>query len=240
MTLPRLRQLVIAAHTLDTASQLAEVLGLGAPYIDPGVAEFCLENRVYAIGDQFLEVVVPAAETAPAARFLKRGGEGGYMAIFQTAHLAAARARADAAGIRRVWNIDLEDISASHLHPGDIGGAIVSLDEARPPESWRWAGPGWEARSTPGALTGAVLTSPEPDRLAARWANVLGADAHGGFVKPPGPGIDIRPGPEDRLTHFRIALPDPGPAAARAIRLGLDVVDTEVMLGGVGLVLGAL
>ncbi len=239
MTLPRLRQMVIAAYSLDTAGELAEVLGLGAPYIDPGVAEFGLENRVYAIGDQFLEVVIPTAETAPAARFLKRGGAGGYMAIFQTADLAAARARTDAAGIRRVWNTDLDDIAASHLHPGDIGGAIVSLDEARPPESWRWAGPGWEARRVPGALTGAVLTSPEPGRLAARWANVIGADAHGSLVKLPGAGIDIRPGPQDRLTHLRIALPDPGPAAARAIRLGLDVVGTEVTLGGVGLVLEA-
>ena len=132
MTAPRLRQLVIAAETLETADQLSELLGLGPPFVDPGVQEFGLENRVYAIGDQFLEVVVPMAETAPARRFIERAGEGGYMAIFQTHDLDTLRARVDRLGIRRVWNIDLPDISASHLHPADIGGAIVSVDEARP------------------------------------------------------------------------------------------------------------
>ena len=72
----RLRQLVIAAGSLDVADTLADVLGLGEAFLDPGVAEFGLVNRVYAIGDQFLEVVVPTALTAPAGRFLARGGDG--------------------------------------------------------------------------------------------------------------------------------------------------------------------
>ena len=76
MTAPRLRQLVIAAETLETADRLGELLGLGAPFIDPGVKEFGLENRVYAIGDQFLEVVVPMTDSAPARRFIDRGDGG--------------------------------------------------------------------------------------------------------------------------------------------------------------------
>ena len=107
MTAPRLRQLVIAAETLEAADQLGELLELGAPFVDPGVKEFGLENRVYALGDQFLEVVVPMADSAPARRFIDRVGEGGYMAIFQTDDLNALRARVDGMGIRRVWNIDL-------------------------------------------------------------------------------------------------------------------------------------
>jgi len=237
--LPRLRQLVIAARSLETADRLAGVLGLGTPYIDPGVGEFGLVNRVFALGDQFLEVVVPLADTAPAARFIARSGEGGYMAIFQTDDLAAARARVDAAGIRRVWNIDLPDISASHLHPADVGAAIVSIDEARPAASWRWGGRDWTKNAVSGRLTGAVLTSPDPARLAARWAQALGAEASGSFVKLADASLDIRPGPEDRLIQFRIAFPDPAAAAARAIRLGLDVVDTEVRIAGVGVVLEA-
>ena len=55
MTAPRLRQLVIAAETLEAADQLGELLELGAPFVDPGVKEFGLENRVYALGDQFLK-----------------------------------------------------------------------------------------------------------------------------------------------------------------------------------------
>ena len=65
------------------------------------------------------------------------------MAIFQFADRAGPRERAADLGIRIVWRADLDDIAGTHLHPADIGGAIVSLDWADPPESWRWAGPSW-------------------------------------------------------------------------------------------------
>ena len=233
----RLRQLVIAAATLEVAETLADVLGLGAGFPDPGVGEFGLVNRVYAIGDQFLEVVVPTALTAPAGRFLARGGDGGYMAIFQTDDLAAARARADALNIRRVWNIDLPDISASHLHPGDIGAAIVSIDEARPAGSWRWGGPDWTKNAAPGKLTGAVITSTEPERLAARWAEALGAKVKGAVVQLDDATLEFRQGAEDRLAKFMVTVPDVGAAAVRAARRGLDVVNDEVRIGGVGILL---
>ena len=34
--------------------------------------------------------------------------------------------------MRVVWQIDLPDISGTHLHPADIGGAIVSIDRSEP------------------------------------------------------------------------------------------------------------
>ena len=234
----RLRQLVIAAASLDVADTLAEVLGLGEAFPDPGVAEFGLINRVYAIGDQFLEVVVPTALTAPAGRFLARGGDGGYMAIFQTDDLAAARARADALKIRRVWNIDLPDISASHLHPADVGAAIVSIDEARPAGSWRWGGPDWEARSAPGRLTGAVIHTGDPFAMAARWSEALGVKAKGGVVEFADATLEFRPGTEERIAKFLVSVPDAGAALARAKGLGLEVVGGEMRIGGVGIVLG--
>lgn len=204
----RLRQLVIAARSLDTADHLRETLGLGAPYADPGVAEFGLENAVFALGDQFLEVIVPTNPAAPAARFLDRSGEGGYMAIFQVPDMAAARTRLDGLGIRRVWNADLPDIAASHLHPADMGGAIVSIDEPRPPESWRWGGPDWQDESVPGGLIGATLTSPDPDALARRWSGALGRTVMPdgrGFETADGP-VRVTAGPVDRLTEFHLAL----------------------------------
>lgn len=233
----RLRQLVIAAETLDVAEALAEVLGLREGFPDPGVAEFGLVNRVYAIGDQFLEVVVPTALTAPAGRFLARGGEGGYMAIFQTDDLAATRARVDALKIRRVWNADLPDISASHLHPADMGAAIVSIDEARPAGSWRWGGPDWEKRSVPGKLTGAVIHTVEPERMAARWAEALGVKAEAGHVALRDAVLEFRQGTEERIVAFQISLPDKEAVRARAKARGLVVTGNEVRVGGVGLVL---
>jgi len=233
----RLRQLVIAAESLGVADTLAAVLGLGDGFLDPGVAEFGLVNRVYALGDQFLEVVVPTALTAPAGRFIARGGEGGYMAIFQTDDLAAARMRADALKIRRVWNIDLPDISASHLHPADVGAAIVSIDEARPAASWRWGGPDWQKNAAPGRLTGAVIHTASPDLMATRWAEALGVKATGGQVELSDAKLEFRPGTEERIVKFLASVPDVGAAAVRAARRGLDVVDNEVRIGGVGIVL---
>ena len=43
---------------------------------------------MFALGDQFLEVVVPVEDETAAGRFIDRtGGQGGYMAIFQTAKI---------------------------------------------------------------------------------------------------------------------------------------------------------
>jgi len=238
MNPPRLRQLVIAANSLDTADTLREVLGLGEPFPDKGVAEFGLVNAVFAIGDQFLEVVVPTADKAPARRFIDRGGEGGYMVIFQTDDMAALRSRVDGMGVRRVWNIDLPDISASHLHPADLGGAIVSVDEPRPAGSWRWGGPEWRERAAPGRFTGAVLETPDPDALAQTWGLALGLTADKRRLFLADAVVHFREGPADRLVEFGFELPDADAAIARAKAAGLAVDGTSVDVAGVRLALG--
>src|SRR5687768_18541556 len=108
----RLRQAVFAARDLDAAAaRLRSQLGLGEPFADPAVAYFGLRNAVFAIGDQFLEVVSPVRDDAAAARLLeRRGGDCGYMAMFQVDDVAAARTRARAAGVREVFEVDLDDM----------------------------------------------------------------------------------------------------------------------------------
>ena len=238
MNPPRLRQLVIAANSLDTADTLRDVLGLGDPFPDKGVAEFGLVNAVFAIGDQFLEVVVPTVDKAPARRFIDRGGEGGYMVIFQTDDMAALRSRVDGMGVRRVWNIDLPDISASHLHPADLGGAIVSVDEPRPAGSWRWGGPEWRERAAPGRFTGAVLETPDPDALAQKWGLALGLTADKRRLFLADAVVHFREGPADRLVEFGFELPDADAAIARAKAAGLAVDGNSVDVAGVRLALG--
>jgi hypothetical protein len=233
MTFPRLRQLVIASETTDTIDTLKDVFGLEAPFPDPGVGEFGLVNGVFAIGDQFLEVVVPVAETAPAARFMSRGGPGGYMAIFEVEDIAATRTNVDTLGIRRVWDIDLEDISASHLHPADLGGAIVSVDQPKPAGEWRWAGPDWRGRSVVGRLTGAELTSADPKRLMARWASVLAiSGGEDGLALDEG-NLRFVPGEADRLVAFDLSLPDVPGILERAKAAGLRVDGNSVWVAGV-------
>ena len=168
----------MAAELEPVASALRAGLGLGEPFRDPGVAEFGLTNVVFALGDCFLEVVSPMQPDTAAGRYLDRhDGDGGYMAIFDLEDLEGARARAEQLGIRVVWQIDLPDISGTHLHPADMRGAIVSLDRSRPYGTWRWGGPEWTERTgsgAPGCLAGITVAVSDPVAVAARWAHVLG------------------------------------------------------------------
>lgn len=184
----RLRQAVLVAAELEpVADQLREVLGLGEPFRDPGVGLFGLENAVFALGDCFLEIVSPTEPGTAAGRYLERhGGDCGYMVMFDLEDLPAARARAAERGVRTVWEIDLPDISGTHLHPADIGGAIVSIDGSRPYGSWRWGGPQWTGRiaddDVPGRLAAITVAVADPASVAERWAHVLGvplADSDG-------------------------------------------------------------
>ncbi len=176
---PRLRQVaLVAAECDETARQLQQAFGWAEPFRDPGVGRFGLTNAVFAAGDTFVEVVAPVEPGTTAGRYLeRRGGDSGYMAIFQMPDLAQARRRVAAAGVRVVWTSDLADIAGTHLHPRDVPGAIVSLDWADPPEAWRWAGPEWTGHASPhhpGGLSGLTVEVNDPADAAARWATVLG------------------------------------------------------------------
>lgn len=174
----RIRQIVFAATDLQQgAARLAALLGLDAPYRDLGVAEFGLDNAVFVFGDQFIEIVSPMQSGTTAGRLIARRGDSGYMLILQTEDLKRERARFDALGVRVIFQAEHEDILALHLHPKDVGGAIVSVDEPRPAPSWRWAGPAWRQQAGPrGAqrVLGACIEAHDPKAMAQRWAQVFG------------------------------------------------------------------
>jgi hypothetical protein len=181
---PRLRQVALVARDCgQVAGELGRAFGWPPPFHDPGVGQFGLTNAVFAAGGTFVEVVAPVRPDTTAGRYLtRRGGDGGYMAIFQVPDLAAARRRVDGLGVRVVWSADLPDIAATHLHPRDVPGAIVSLDWAAPEQSWRWAGPSWTGRAPghgPGGVTGLTIEVHDPAAAARRWAAVLGISAAG-------------------------------------------------------------
>ena len=112
----RIRQIVFATRELQPpAATLAALLGLAPPFADPGVAEFGLQNAVFAFGDQFIEVVSPTQRGTTAGRLIDKRGEGGYMLILQTLDFDADVARLDRLGVRRVWAKNLDDIRAMHL-----------------------------------------------------------------------------------------------------------------------------
>jgi Glyoxalase-like domain len=203
--LPRLRQAVIAARDLDAvAGQLRSQLGLGEPFADPGVEAFGLRNAVFALGDTFLEVVSPIRPDASAARLIeRRGGDTGYMLMFQVDDLDAARERARAAEVREVLDISLDGMAEVHLHPADMRAAIVSLSRPQPAAAWRWGGPDWEQRSAPYRLTGATISVSEPVSVGATWQIVLGVEV----LKV---GIRVSADEFDRgLTEIVLAADDP-------------------------------
>lgn len=226
----RLRQAVIVAAELEpVARALREALGLGEPYRDPGVGEFGLVNAVFAIGDCFIEVISPDRPGTAAGRYLERNdGDGGYMVIFDLEDLEAARARVAREGVRVVWRIDLPDISGTHLHPGDMRGAIVSLDRSDPYGSWRWGGPRWTERhgeGAPGRLAGVTIAVTDPPAVAARWARVLGVTP----VDSPEPTLALDDGEvsfaqaadEQSVGLVEIALADvPSLAGGEDVELG--------------------
>jgi hypothetical protein len=196
--MPRFRQAVVAARDLDTAvEELRATLPLGEPYADPAVGLFGLRNAVMPLGDTFVEVVSPVQENTAAGRFLARRGDGAYMAMFQLEGLAEARERAAELGIREVWSIELDDITATHLHPADIGGAIVSLDRPVPPESWRWAGP-WQPHGE-AQMMGLTLSARDPETLADRWRTVLGS------LELDDGRIEVEPGEDDAIAAFHVS-----------------------------------
>lgn len=192
----RLRQVALVARDLDRAvEELCDRLGLSVCFNDPGVSFFGLRNALLCIGDQFLEVVSPVHDGTTAGRLLdKRGGDGGYMAIYEVDDLDAHEADLVNAGVRIVWSGDLPDIRGRHLHPADVGGAIVSIDQPVPNGSWRWGGPDWQAHRDNTVVTGiagVVVGATDPAAMRAKWG-AAGVE-HAVTFQPAGPrgeGID--------------------------------------------------
>lgn len=184
MTLPRLRQVVIAARKLrPVAHEIEQHLGLSHPFRDPGVGFFGLENAVFNAGDSFVEVVAPVQDGTAVGRFLDRtGGDGGYMVMFEVADEAATRRRLADLGVRVVFDHTEPDTVDLHLHPKDVPGAIVALDVCSPAGSWRWGGPAWTATvpaHAPGGVRSITIAADDPDDVRRRWADVLGVDGGG-------------------------------------------------------------
>jgi hypothetical protein len=239
----KLRQVVIAARDLDaTVADLTAVLGIRVGFNDPGVAEFGLVNAVMPVGDTFLEVVSPVSPSAPARRFIdRRGGDGGYMVMIQSSDLDADRKRAADLGVRVAWQIDLDDIRGTHLHPADVGAAILSIDQPEPAPSWRWGGPKWkEAVKTDvtRAVTGVEFASDDPQRLAAQWGRVLARPverAGDAFVIALDQGrLTFRRGAEkgpDRIVAYDVAA-DAGRVLAAAKERGLPTAGESVTIAG--------
>lgn len=212
----RLRQVVLVARDLRPVERrVVEALDLEVCFRDPDLAVFGLRHGLYPIGDRLLEIVSPRGPGTAAGRYLERvGGDGGYMVIVQVDDLDAHRRRLADEGIRIVYEAARPGIRGVHLHPADVGGAIVSLDEADPPESWAWAGDDWRyhaASRVVNDIVGIEVTGADPDRLARRWSRALGVPNAGRVIALDDAVIRFGPGPvpEGRLSGMDLVAVDP-------------------------------
>jgi hypothetical protein len=178
----RLRQLCLVARDLEAVvADLQAVFDLEVCHRDPAVERFGLHNALLRIGTSFVEVVAPLREGTAAGRYLeRRGGDGGYMVILDAPRLVPWRRHVALCGVRIAAALKVDSYEGLQLHPHDTGGALLEINRTEAGEAllgayWP-AGPHWQQRSAgrnARAITGAVLQSADPRRLARRWAEIL-------------------------------------------------------------------
>lgn len=197
----RLRQPVLVARDKDATVRLMETVldlrpvhgsgdlsgyGLPAwgPMSDSGRAlldQLGVENLIFAVGSDFIEVMFPTRPDGATVGFMdRRGGDCGYMVVLQSADVGHYAGLAQAAGVRISHEADYPAYRDIQLNPRDTGGALLSVARHMPESevggAWYPAGTAWQG--LPGsravsAVVGAELRGPEADALAARWARLL-------------------------------------------------------------------
>jgi hypothetical protein len=248
----RLRQVALVARDLEGAADaLCSVLGLTVSYRDPGVSTWGLDNVVMPLGGNFLEVVSPHQPGTSAGRYLdRRGGDGGYMVILQTADAVAERARVTALGVRAVWETDRPTYRATHFHPSDVGGVLLSIDSVEPGADWTapmcaWppAGPQWPAAVSTSVvrdLVGVEIQSEKPESMAELWSRILARPTRrlpGGAcqIDLVGGAIRFVPTADDRGPGVRgidLHVADRARLTAAARARAVPVADDHVVLCG--------
>lgn len=180
----RLRQVVLAAADLAaTEAAVERTLAVSLCYRDPGVGVFGLRNALFPIGEQLLEIVSPIEQGTTAGRLIdKRGGDTGYMVILEVDDLDTMRSRIADAGARIVYEAVTDGVVGLHLHPADVGGAILSIDQPDTWGEWPWAGPEWRDHvrtDVVASVTAVEIEANDPAAMASRWSAVVGRPVEG-------------------------------------------------------------
>ena len=181
----RLRQIALVANKLEPiVDDFREVLGLEVCFRDPGVGHFGLENALFPVGNQFLEVVAPIRENTAGGRYLdRRSGDGGYMVITQCDDHTPRRARVDALGVRLAHSFDKPGVFRNmQMHPKDTGGSFFEIDEQQGPGAHDVDGPwdpaggaGWKSGQRLDVVSGiavAEIQADDPGAVARRWSEI--------------------------------------------------------------------
>ena len=219
----RLRQICLVVQDLTALeAHLAAVLDLHSVHQDANLSRYGLENRIFALGPRFVEVVAPIEENTAAGRFLERSeGRGGYMAIFDCEDPEQRARHAESLGVPVISRLHHESYTGRQLHPRDCRAAMIEFNHTEGGEAldgpyWP-AGPDWQqgaVSSLVQRLDGIDLSTPVPEDLALHWAKILQSDAgqkQQDFRIDAG-GIDVRfcfgDDPRERLDALRVTVSD--------------------------------
>ncbi len=238
-----LRQLVMVSSLRDPiVDSLCNLFDIKVSFNDPGVAHFGLENAVLPVGTDFLEVVSPVEENTTAGRYLdRRNGDGGYMVIIQVDDFLAAKQSVKENDITVVWESDHPEARAIHLHPKQMGGAILSLDWMDPKESWKWAGPNWDKfvnTSLVNRFVGVEIQAENPEDMKNTWKSVLNLKSErvtGNQINLDNTWIRFLEDEDGRgsgVSAFCLEANDNDKLFEKASDLGL-VYEDNIMIGGV-------
>lgn len=243
----RLRQIALVARELaPVEKELIDVLGVEVCYRDPGVGYYGLENALFPIGNQLLEVVAPVKEETAGGRYLdRRGGDGGYMIITQCDDHEPRRARVSELGIRLVADADSDEYRLMQLHPRDTGGTFFEIDQqlgegANDADGpWHPAGPDWQRAKRTKRVAGIIAAEvqcDDPDTVAARWGEIAEIDLSDNRVLKLDNAqvrfVPIADGRPEGLSALDLAVNDKEAILEAAERAGAKRSDDQIYLCG--------
>jgi hypothetical protein len=245
----RLRQLCLVAHDLEpVVEDLKAVFDIEVCHRDPAVAKYGLHNALLPIGNSFVEIVAPTQNNTAAGRYLdRRKGNGGYMVILDTDELDQWQRHVDAIGVRVAAHLASNGYRGLQLHPRDTGGALLEINWSdggtEVNAAYHPAGPDWRAHvrtTVVKAVSGAELQSDRPERLAAKWSEILRKPARpiGGEFRIDVDHASLRfvPATDDRgegLSGIDLLVTERVRALDMANGRGLAVTDGSILIGGV-------
>ena len=147
-----------------------------------------------------------------------------------------------------VWheNRKFDDIHGQslHLHPKQVGGAILSIDNMKPASSWLWAGTDWEKdinKSMVSHLSGVNVCTPNPNNLLSNWERALGRkrSVNGTSIDLSGSSINFVMNTQSQSEHlsgFQIHTSNRLDLENRAASRGF-LINNNIHLGGVDFLL---
>ena len=162
------------------------------------------------------------------------------MVILQCADASAERQRISGLGLRPVWSCDRLAYTATHFHPADCGGILLSVDSVEPGAdlhapfcSWEPAGPDWRRairQHVVRDLVGAELQSDDPAGLVQLWSRILDRPA----IDEGAAGYTI--GLDDARLAFRPSLDGRGVGVGAVELTAVDAGRAKASAGARGLI----